>query len=73
MSETDDLRIELTRLRTAVARRLREKLEGSDPITPAFLDVARRFLSDQGYKLRPELPQRAGPVVEGLPFGEGDE
>jgi hypothetical protein len=73
MSETDDLRLELTRLRTAVAKKLREKLEGADPVTPAYLDVARRFLSDQGYKLRPELPERAGPVISGLPFTEGDE
>lgn len=66
MSDADtELREELLRLRAVVARRLRERLEGKEPVTPAFLDQARRFLLDQ---LKPEIKPRAPAVTRDLPF-----
>lgn len=69
------LRDELMKLRAVVARRLREQLEKADGATPAWIDVARKFLSDQDSVLTepPERPMQP-PVVSDLPFvGERDE
>ena len=63
------LRDELTQLRIVVARRLREKLESPEGATPSWIDVARKFLSDQDSVLTepPERPLQPS-VVSDLPF-----
>ena len=64
----DSLRDELTLLRAAMAKRLREKLEGKEQLTPAWIDQARRFLTDQGMVRSPDRAPKAPPVVIDLPF-----
>ncbi len=69
MSTEDELREELTRLRITVTRRLRERLEDPTAMaTPAYLEAARKFLTDQGMVLPPKRAQRAPPVTIDLPF-----
>jgi hypothetical protein len=63
-----DLRAELTLLRTAMARRFRERLESKDPLTPAWMEAVRKFLTDQGMVLGPEAVVKAPPITQGLPF-----
>jgi hypothetical protein len=61
-----ELREELTRLRIAAVRRLRERLE--DPgttATPAYLDVARKLIGDL---MVDSPPPRLPPIVADLPF-----
>lgn len=70
----DELRLELTRLRAVMARRLRESLEADGPVQPAMLEAARKFLSDQGMVLGKEpKPAPAPAISRDLPFGEEDE
>lgn len=57
---------DLAGIQAALARRFREALEGEDPVTPAFLDQARRFLSDSLAHRPPPVP--APPLVADLPF-----
>jgi len=64
----DALRDELTLLRAAMAKRLREKLEGKEQLTPAWIDQARRFLTDQGMVRSPDRAPKVPPVVIDLPF-----
>ena len=64
MSAHDDLQNELLRLRAAVARRMREKLEAEGEIQPAYLEACRKFLADQ---LRPERAH-ASPITVDLPY-----
>jgi len=70
----DDLRVELTRLRTAVAKSLRIQIEGGKA-SPAVLEAARKFIVDQGYTLRKDhngldaIP-RQPPIALDLPFGD---
>jgi len=62
---------ELIQLQIAVVRRLREKLEAEGPVTPAYLDVARKILADlmPGKGERPVAP----PVTVDLPFPAPDD
>ena len=68
----EELRLELVRLRAAMARQLREKLEKGEGVTPAWMDQARKFLTDQGMVRQAERAPRAPAVVLDLPFAEGD-
>ncbi len=65
----DQLRDELTLLRVAMARVLRSKLDGDvGEITPAWMDQARKFLTDQGMVRTPGSAPRAPAVTIDLPF-----
>lgn len=66
----DDLRDQLTRLRAAMAKKLCEKLESNDGITPAWMDQARKFLTDQGMVRQADRAPKASAVVRDLPFGD---
>lgn len=62
-----ELQAELRRLLLVTIRRLRERLEDEkEPATPAYLDVARKFLADS-LSGPPPLP-KASPITVGLPY-----
>ena len=74
MHPEDALREELTLLRAAMARRLRQKLEADGDVSPALMEAARKFLADQGMTLSKVQAPRAPAVTEDPPFpGTGDD
>lgn len=68
----DILRDELTRLRAAMAKVLREKLESGTDITPAWMDQARKFLTDQGMVRSADRVQVSPAVTQNLPFKDDE-
>lgn len=68
----EELRQELTLLRAAMAKRLREKLEAGE-VSTSWFESARKFLTDQGMALPRASAPKAPPVVLGLPFPTADD
>lgn len=74
MDAEAELRDELARLRTAVARKLRAGLEADGPVSPAFLEAARKFLTDQNFTLGREPTRPKAPAVtQRMPFEDPAE